>query len=354
MDNYNITHLQELESHLKELDSQYQVPILRDKALIDLINGIQVNRDLISYGKKQRSLGRLWDLLTGSDSQRQSLLGENLVAGQNTLYQWALELTSSEDISQVALAVTQEKLLEAREAIRRQQQRLNIQHQELRTLLQGLTKEIDSRFQKLDEKINNLEVSTAAHQEFESIITFWEAKSTYTKLPWVVQVAFLARQVFSGAVASYELKSNDKKLYREWFVNRVVKSPRSQEIPDPQMTPHNPFCSLADLLEKTRLDMADNGRTLELAAALLEVRSVPRERLLKTPLLFTIGTTLELAALPPEDIPPKPAHCAIELCRAHIQHIDQTTDRRQFVETIVHETANDCMAIMATRPTITS
>ncbi|NES84444.1 MAG: hypothetical protein F6K10_25235, partial [Moorea sp. SIO2B7] len=335
-------------THLQKLDSQYRVPILRDKALIDLINGIQVNRDLISYGKKQRSLGRLWDLLTGSDSQRQSLLAENIVAGQNTLYQWALEITRSQDISQVALAVTQEKLLEAREAIRRQQQ-LNSQHQELRTLLQGLTKEIDSRFSKLDERINNLEVSTAAHLEFERIITSWEAKSTYTKLPWVVQVAFLARQVFSGAVASYELESNDKEYdkeyFRKWFVDRIVKSPRSQEIPDPHITPDNPFCSLADLLEQTRSDMADNDRTLEFAAALLEVRSVPRERLLNTPLLFTIGTTLELAALPPEARPPKPAHCAIGLCRAHIQPIDQTTDRRQFVETIVQETANDCMAI---------
>ncbi|NEO44932.1 MAG: hypothetical protein F6K55_12660 [Moorea sp. SIO4A3] len=296
----------------------------------------------------------MWDLLTGSDSQRQSLLGENLVAGQNTLYQWALELTSSQYISQVALAVTQEKLLEAREAIRRQQQRLNIQHQELETFCKNLAQHVDSRFRELNAEIHKIKVSDTADREFNRIVDAWEAKTNYRNLPWVVQVAFLARQVFSGAVASYELKSNDKKLYREWFVNRVVKSPRSQEIPDPHITPHNPFCSLADLLDKTRSDMADNGRTLEFAAALLEVRSVPRERLLKTPLLFTIATTLELAALPPEARPPKPADCAIGLCRAHIQPIDKTTDRRQFVETIVQETANDCMAIMATRPTITS
>ncbi|NEO81337.1 MAG: hypothetical protein F6J99_36035 [Moorea sp. SIO4G3] len=298
----------------------------------------------------------MWDLLTGSDSQRQSLLAENLVAGQNTLYKWALGLTRSENISQVALAVTQEKLLEAREAIRRQQQRLNIQHQELETFCKNLAQHVDSRFRELNAEIHKIKVSDTADREFNRIVDAWEAKSNYRNLPWVVQVAFLARQVFSGAVASYELESNDKEYFRKWFVDRIVKSPRSEEIPDRdhKTSNNNPFCSLADLLDKTRLDMADNGRTLEFAAALLEVRSVPRERLLNTPLLFTIGTTLELAALPDEARPPKPAHSAIGLCRAHIQHIDKNTDRRQFVETIVHETANDCMAIMATRPDITS
>lgn len=42
--------------------------------------------------------------------------------------------------------------------------------------------------------------------------------------------------------------------------------------------------------------MANDDR--HLTAALLEIRSFPPQRLQNTPLLFAIGTTLELATLP--------------------------------------------------------
>ena len=49
----------------------------------------------------------------------------------------------------------------------------------------------------------------------------------------------------------------------------------------------------------------------QLSAALLEVRSIPQQRLHNTPLLFALGTTLELATLPDEARPSKPGQSAI-------------------------------------------
>ncbi len=78
---------------------------------------------------------------------------------------------------------------------------------------------------------------------------------------------------------------------------------------------------------------------------MLEVCSIPHQRLVHTTYSFAIGTTLELATLPEEAKVNKPASSAIALCRAQIAPISRTTDVKEFITT-VEETANDCLAIM--------
>jgi len=90
--------------------------------------------------------------------------------------------------------------------------------------------------------------------------------------------------------------------------------------------------------------MKDNE--LELSAAILEIRSIPPQRLINTPNLLTLGTTLELAILPAAVKPLEPGRSAIEICRAQINSIPRTTDAREFVTAIVEETANDCLYLM--------
>ncbi len=51
--------------HLEEL--QRRVPVVGDKALIDLVNGIQVSKDLIRYRKNRGFFGQLLDTVDGSD-----------------------------------------------------------------------------------------------------------------------------------------------------------------------------------------------------------------------------------------------------------------------------------------------
>ena len=101
---------------------QKRVPGIGDKAIIDLINGIQINKDIVRYRKNRGWFGNLISKLDGSDHKRQLLLDGNLIAGQEALSNWVLELTDSLKISQIALEITQNSLLEARDAIRNQKQ----------------------------------------------------------------------------------------------------------------------------------------------------------------------------------------------------------------------------------------
>ncbi|NEP81616.1 MAG: hypothetical protein F6K39_27725, partial [Okeania sp. SIO3B3] len=59
------------------------------------------------------------------------LLEGNLVAGQEALHDWVVELTDSVKVSKVALYTTQTSLLEARNAIRNHRQELLNNQQQL-------------------------------------------------------------------------------------------------------------------------------------------------------------------------------------------------------------------------------
>jgi uncharacterized coiled-coil protein SlyX len=197
--------------HLEQL--QRRVPVVGDKALINLINGIHVSKDLIRYRKQRGFFGQLIDTLDRSDRKRQILLDGNLIAGQEALSQWVLELSDSLRISQVALEVTQQSLLEARDAIRSQKQRLQIQEEALLTLgkrMDQLAQHVGTRLNQLEARVRKLEVRVAANEDLDQIVTAWAAEQTYTQLPWAVQVALLAREVFSSSVATYELETGDK------------------------------------------------------------------------------------------------------------------------------------------------
>ncbi|MBW4575901.1 MAG: YjcZ-like family protein [Aphanothece sp. CMT-3BRIN-NPC111] len=324
---------------LEEL--QRRIPVVGDKALIDLVNGIQVSKDIIRYRKRRGFFGQLIDTLDGSDRQRQLLLDGNLLAGQESLYQWVLELSDNLRISQVALEVTQQSLLEARNAIRQHKERLQKQENALVKLIQivsALYQEVSTRIDALEARVRKLEVRVAANEDLDRIVTAWAAEQTYKNLPWAVQVALLAREIFSSSIAIYEIETGDTNKYRPLLVNKILSA--SKQMP-------KSFFGLADLLDGTWQEMENSDR--QLSAALLEIRSIPQQRLQNLPILFSLGTTLELATLPEAARPNKPGQSAIALCRAQIDTISRTTDAREFVTAVVEETANDCLAMMVRR-----
>ncbi len=331
-DEYNRSSTQQLDQ------LQRRVPVIGDKALIDLINGVQVSRDIIRYRKSRGFLGQILDTVNGSNHQRQILLDGNLIAGQETLHQWVLELTDSLRISQVGLQITQQSLLKTHQAFREIKQRIVGQEKEVHALIQcfsELQKQLHVKFQDLENRIHRLEIRVSANEDLERIFTAWTAGQTYTKLPWAIQVALVAKEVFSSAVLTYELETGDTTRFRPLLVNKILSS--YPELP-------KQFFGLADLLDHTWKDMTPHDCAL--VHALLEVHSLPQQRLLNVPTLFSLGKTLELANLPEEAIPNHPGQIAVALCRRQIDSISRTTDTREFITAIIEETANDHLSIM--------
>ena len=305
-------------------DLQQQVPIISDKALVDLVNGIQVNQDLIRFRQNRGFIGRLFDGITGSDRDRQILTDSNFNVGMQALHQWVLALSDNLRISNVALEITQTKLLEARNAIRNHRQELDLLNQ-ITDRLQIQLNNHEHRIHNLEQRVYRIETI----QKIDSIIAAWQSGRTYQGFHWSVQIAFVIREIVDFALADYERTTNDRQL-RPKIIDQLISA--SRQIPDHAF-------SLVTLLNLAHQDTIEENR--ELAQALLEVRSLPPSRLLEMPYLFTLGTTLEFAGLPEEARPQDPAKTAFELCRRDLGVIYPATDKKEFIEHIIKETASD-------------
>jgi len=314
-------------------DLQRRVPVVSDKALIDLVNGIQVSGDVVRYRKSRNFFGRLIDKVTGGERERELLVQGNLITGQATLHQWILELTDSLNISRVGLEVTQKSLeltqkslLEARNAIRNQRQSLD----ELRHLIQAVSKDLSDRIHKLENRVS-------ANEDLERIINAWAAERTYVGLPWAVQIALLSREVFSSSVALYELGSTDTQ-FRQRLIDKLVVESRYREVP----SQFNGLSDVADIMWKGMQNNEDG----DISTSLLETYSVQSQQLMNMPHLFVLGRTLELAMLQTETRPSSPGQCAVALCQAQIAEISQISSPTDFITAIVEETANHCSALI--------
>lgn len=305
-------------------DIQQQVPIISDKALVDLVNGIQVNQDLIRFRQNRGFIGRLFDGITGSDRDRQILIDSNLNVGIKSLHQWVLSLADNLRISNVALEITQAKLLETRNALRNHRQEIDIL-QQITEHLQAQLHDHEQRIQKLEQRVYRIETI----QKIDAIIKAWRSGRTYQGFHWALQITFVIKEIVDFALSDYERITGDRQL-RPQIIDQLIAA--SHQIPD------NSF-SLITLLNLAHQET--DGDRLELAQALLEVRSLPPARLAEIPYLFTLGTTLELATLPAEARPQDPAKIAFELCRRDYDLIFPATDKNEFIERIVHETASD-------------
>ena len=323
---------------IKQLEKR--IPPVSDKALINLVNGIQVNQNILSYRKSRGFFGQILDNLTGSDRDRQLLLDGNLIAGQQALHNWVLELTDSLKISQLGLQVTQKSLLEARNAIRVNKFRLQYQERAISGLaeqLRQLAIQVDKRFKTLESRIQQLEIKIAANEDLDYILSAWEANQTYYDLPWLIQIILLVKEIYSSSVIIYELETQDREKYRQLIINKILANST--------FVAQN-FFSLAELLDLSSKQV--KTKDLALCGAILETRSLAPTRLNRTPLLFAVGTTLELAQLPSDSQPRQLGKSAIALCRQQINYLPRQMDTRELVTTIINEIANNSLSQLIT------
>jgi hypothetical protein len=309
-------------------EKESKIPIITDKILVDLVNSIQVNDDLISFRQKQGLFGQFFDNLTGADRKRQLAIDKNVNIAMQSLHSWVLDIANNLNVSNNAIITIEEKLIETRQAIRNHRQEINLLT-DIVNQLQYKVEDHEHRILKLEQRVYRTEVQ----HRIEDAIAAWQSKRTYQGFHWAIQVAFVTREIVDYALGDYErliTKGKDSQL-RQSISDRILATDNT--IPD------NHF-PLTNLLNLSYSETSQENQ--ELAGYLLEVESISEERLGKTLYLFTLGKTLELAQLPKQQQPQNLAQTAFELCRNYPNVlILPTTSKREFVERIVNETAND-------------
>lgn len=306
-----------------------RIPGVSDRLLIDLVNGVQVNEEQLRYRRSQGVAARLLACLSGDARKRALLFDGNVVAGFECLIAWIEELTARETSAESALVVTQRSLLEARAALRRHARQLTELAGDLSALersLGALAERVGARLDEIDTRVGRLELRAAADDDLERALVRWSAGDTYRGLPWMVAVPLLAHEVFAGPAGRVEAETGSARC-REGFAHRVWRELRDEV---------GESLSLA-----AALDQAASALTLadaELCAWLLHPSQLASPA--AQPLLFSVGATLELASLPEEDRPPRPARTALALWRARFgAGIRRVLPTRELFDTIAAEVA---------------
>ncbi|MFN9532992.1 MAG: diguanylate cyclase regulator RdcB family protein [Pseudanabaena sp.] len=304
---------------------EYEIPIITDKIIVDLVNLIQVNDDLICFRQKRGLFGQFFDDFTGADRKRQLATDENINIAIQSLHSWVLDIANNLNVSNNAIITIEEKLIEICDVIRNHRQEIS--------LLTDIVNQLQRRVEDHEHRILNLE-QRVDRKDVEikiiNAIAAWQSKRTYQGFHWAIQVAFVTREIVDYALGDYErliTKDKDKQL-RQSIIDYILAA--NNTIPDH----HFP---LTDLINLSYSETSSDNR--EIAGYLLEVESISEQRLGKTPYLFTLGKTLELAKQQKHS---DPAKAAFDLCRCYPNAmIYPATSKREFVERIVNETASD-------------
>ena len=318
---------------LKDLQkNEREVPIITDKILVDLVNLIQVNNDLISFRQKQGLFGQLFDRFTGADRIRQLATDKNVNEAIEAFRKLVLDFSEQLDVSHNAINLVEEKLIEIRDVIRNHRYDIGLLQESFQSQQQQINLLIDN-FNQLQYEVKDLKRQIQRSQvqhKIEDAIAAWQSKQTYQGFHWAIQVAFVTREIVDYALGDYErliTKGKDSQL-RQSISNRILKT--DNIIPDHHFR-------LTNLLNLSYIETSPDNR--ELAGYLLEVESISEQRIAKTPYLFTLGKTLEIAKQQQHQ---DPAKAAFELyLRYPNARIYAATSKREFVERIVNETASD-------------
>lgn len=88
------------------LDILYaECPQLKEKAIVDFINGMEVNGDLIRVREEVNSgfISRIWQDITGDSHTRQQQIDKNMEAGLHAVSDWLQVLQSNQVKSDLAI-----------------------------------------------------------------------------------------------------------------------------------------------------------------------------------------------------------------------------------------------------------
>ena len=306
-------------SRIQEIQSR--IPVVSDKLVYRLKGIINKSEDLIKFNENQDVWGFAWSILTASsdryDSKKQqSVFNKNNADYQKIVVDWIQEISDKLTITQLCLVDTQTFLLK--------------NHFD--------NQEIKDEIRKTKEEIRILKIENKARQDYDRIVSSWKAGKTYTNLPWLIEIALLAREIFSSSVFIYELESGNDKYYRNLLIHNIIDKMKNRN------EWREGFFSLADLLNLTCDEIKPDD--IKLITFLFIFVSNYKQSLRNQPHLFLIGKTLQLANLSTKDKPSNPGKTAFDMCRSLTNKIYRTTDVEEIITLIVNETANDFLAIM--------
>lgn len=190
------------------LDLLEDTPILKEKMIVDLVNGIEVSKDhLVVRSKRSNIFSRLWDDVSGTSSDRQQRIDQQFQKSLETICTWLQRLQIEQIGTYKATTIISNKLLETREAIRQ----LANSHFELRSKMDLFINEIKefersacSKFNSLTDEIENLGLRQSAMIHLDDVFYAWEAGVKYQAFSPLIQLLLVLEELYWSPFGAYD------------------------------------------------------------------------------------------------------------------------------------------------------
>lgn len=175
------------------------LPSLKQKFLVDLVNGIDVSRDQIKVQKGRGGFtNRLWDSIIGDAHRHQTQINEQVVNGLNSCFEWLGEMTEELTFTNTALVQISDGLSRVKSDL------TNFAHFSADTREQFVNFQltVDSRMAELEATIRQVDMRQRAHQQMDSLFASWEA-GNYAELSLAQRCFLILSELAWGVFTDY-------------------------------------------------------------------------------------------------------------------------------------------------------
>jgi hypothetical protein len=200
-------------------------PQLKEKALVDFINGLEVIDDHIRVREKTNNqfFSRIWSDLTGETALRQHTIDQHVNESLKTVVVWLQVLQHQQIESDLAITKVAEKLLETRKGVMRLQEK----HHQLAKTVEGLLIEfsqMDNKVNQLSEKILQVDSRDSAAQQLESVFDKWEA-GRLNHYPVLIRLHLVFDELYWGDFGHY-----CRHYSSESDINRLIQQAKDKAV----------------------------------------------------------------------------------------------------------------------------
>lgn len=196
------------------------LPSLRQKFLVDLVNGIDVSKDQIKVQKDRGGIAsRFLDSLTGASHRRQVQINDLVITGLESCFEWLGELTEK-------LILTNTALIQISEGVGRVKSDLALVANfsaDTRQQLEDLQRSTNRRMTELEALIGKVDIRQRAYQQMDSLFTSWEA-GNFSALSLAQRCFLVMSELSWGIFADYcrEASLSDREQILMDLRNRLI------------------------------------------------------------------------------------------------------------------------------------
>lgn len=204
---------------LKNIDWFKDIDCLKDKAIVDLVNGLDVSRDHQKVLDSQGFFKRIVNDVSGKNKNRQGELNKALTQGLESTVIWLTELTESVTVSNLAIQAVNTRV----DKLSLTLSTLADDYLNTRSQLQRLSDVTFARLSALESDIANLRLEVKAKTQLDIIMSKWAAGS-WDNLPIASRCFIALEELRWGSFGDF-IRSCSKKEKSDYLLllkNKII------------------------------------------------------------------------------------------------------------------------------------